>query len=56
MSTVLLTYKGTAPVIVPDAGVVAEPGKSYPVPEDIAASLLERPEWAKAKAAKESDS
>lgn len=55
MSTVLLTYKGTAPVIVPDAGVVAEPGKSYPIPADIAASLLESPDWATQKAKKESE-
>ena len=56
MSTVLLTYKGTAPVIASDANLVAQPGETYAIPEDIAASLLERPEWAKAKAAKESDS
>ncbi len=48
METVQLTYKGTAPVIVPDANVVAEPGKTYPIPAELAADLLARG-WAKAK-------
>lgn len=56
--TVDLRYTGKGAVIVPDAGRQVEPGEVIPVPADIAASLLTRPEWSKAekKAAKESES
>lgn len=47
--TTTLVYQGPEPVVVPDAGLVAEPGKPVPIPSELAASLLARPEWAKAE-------
>ena len=45
--TVKLVYSGPAAVLVPDAGLIAEPGKPVPIPTELAASLLARPHWAK---------
>jgi len=50
--TVKLVYSGPSAVVVPDAGLVAEPGKPVNIPTELAASLLARPDWAKAKAEK----
>lgn len=44
-----LVYKGAEPLIVPDANLVAEPGGVYPIPAELAASLLARPDWDKAE-------
>lgn len=44
-ATVTLIYSGPAPVIVSDAGVIAEPGQPVQIPADLAASLLSRPTW-----------
>lgn len=48
-----LTYSGAEAVIVPDAGLVAAPGSTVDIPDAIAASLLQRPDWRKAPAKKE---
>jgi hypothetical protein len=57
MATVHITYKGAAPVLVPDAGLTVSPGDTVSIDAELAASLLARPQWVKAKekAAKESE-
>jgi len=47
--TVNLVYSGDRAVIVPDAGLTVEPGATVPIPTELAASLLDRPVWAKAE-------
>jgi len=49
----LLVYRGTEAVIVPDARLTVAPGAPTQIPDDIAASLLERPDWRKAPKQKE---
>lgn len=45
--TVNLVYGGEHAVIVPDAGLTAEPGSTVPIPAELAASLIGRDEWSK---------
>jgi len=35
-----LTYTGTEPAAVPDARLLAEPGQTYEIPEELASSLI----------------
>lgn len=46
--TVRLTYSGAEPVIVPDAGLTVDPNDTVDIPDEIASSLLARPDWQKA--------
>jgi len=48
----MLVWKGTGPVLVPDAHLTAEPGVPVDIPEELAASLLRQPDWRKAPAKK----
>ncbi len=50
----MLVYKGAGAVLVPDAHITAEPGVPVEIHDaEIAASLLQRPDWRKAPAKKE---
>lgn len=60
MSTVRITFKGTAPVLVPDAGLAfVQPGETVSIDTELAAKLqAQSPEdWVRAdkKAAERSD-
>lgn len=48
-----LIYTGPEPVNVPDARLIAEPGKPVNVPNALAEALLLQPLWKKAPARKE---
>ena len=45
-------YTGPETVQLPDLSLYAEPGKPVNVPADVAAGLLERPDWVKAEVRK----
>jgi hypothetical protein len=47
-----LVYHGPEPVLVPDARLIATPGRPVEVPQPIASSLLEQPLWTRAQPTK----
>ena len=49
----LIVYKGSEAVLLPDARLLVEPDTPTEVPDNVAASLLEQPDWRKAPSKKE---
>ena len=47
-----IVYAGPESLQLPDCAVIAEPGEPVNVPADVAAELLKRPGWKKAKSEK----